>query len=87
MSANPDSTCSWEQQSMFKGQSTEITLRIGVIPSGDHVQFQVEAMDLGNGELVAMTSMAHATSDRADEIFSRFVDATRDLMHGALDPF
>ena len=87
MSADTDDTCSFEQQRMFKGQSTEITLRIGVVPDGDHVQFQVEAMDLGNGDLIAMTSMAHATSERADEIFSRFVDATRDLMHGALDPF
>ena len=87
MSADTDSTCSWEQASMFKGQSTEITLRIGVVPDGDHLQFQVEAMDLGNGELIAMTSMAHCNGDRALEIFDRFVDATRDLMTGALDPF
>lgn len=87
MSTDTDSTCYWEQQSMFKGQSTEITLRIGVVPDGDHCQFQVEAMDLGNGELIAMTSMQHCNRARADEIFSRFSAAARELMFGALDPF
>jgi len=40
-------------------EAVEITIRVGLVPSSDHVQVQIEATDPETGELLAMRSVPH----------------------------
>lgn len=50
---------SWVQLSIEPPPVIEISLKVGLVPSSEHAQIQLEARDATRGELIAMTSWPH----------------------------
>jgi len=59
MSTNSARVNSWEQGALFAGATVEVILRVGIVPSVDHAQFQLEVVDPRSHELLAMRSWPH----------------------------
>jgi hypothetical protein len=59
----------WVQEDLFGPDVYEITMRIGVVVSGDHCQVQLERREPLSGRLLALWSVHHARlSDLQDTI-------------------
>jgi hypothetical protein len=78
---------SWYQQSLMPPEVWEFTLRLGVIPSTDHVQWLVEAKDPISGILIAQVSGPHTTYTRLLEALAAACNKLLDLVASELEPF
>jgi hypothetical protein len=77
----------WYQQSLMPPEVWEFTLRLGVIPSTDHVQWLVEAKDPISGILIAQVSGPHATYTRLPEALGHATAKLEELVATELAPF
>lgn len=50
----------WAQSSLLEPDCVEITLRIGIVVSGDHLQVQIESKDPSSDTLLSMSSFPHS---------------------------
>ena len=77
----------WYQQALTPPDVLEINLRVGVIPSQDHVQVLAEMKDPTTGVLVAQWSMPHTTMRGVVDVLDharRRIDA---WLADAVEPF
>lgn len=51
----------WWQQAITPPDVVEITLKVGIIPAADHVQWMIEAKDPRTGVLLGQVSNPHGT--------------------------
>lgn len=49
----------WHQTDLFGPDVFYITMQLGVVVSGDHVQIQLESREPGHGALLSLWSMPH----------------------------
>lgn len=49
----------WVQLTLEPPPVIEVFLKVGLVPSSEHAQIQLEARDVTSGNLVAMTSWPH----------------------------
>ncbi len=56
----------WDQLSLFGEDAYEIRLKIGLVPSSDHAQWQLEVWNRNTEELVSMVSRPALTYDDID---------------------
>ena len=85
----PVSGTSWRQTTLMPPPVLEMRLRVGLLPSEDHLRWQVEAMDPLTKELLAMhsnpagrISTRQADLQRAWHVLAEMLNAALDL-----DPF
>lgn len=77
----------WYQQALTPAEVLELNIRIGVIPSQDHVQVLVELKEPTTGVLVGQWSRPHATlREQADVIDWALVKA-RAALADHTEPF
>jgi hypothetical protein len=77
----------WYQQSLMPPEVYEFNLRIGVVPSTDHVQWMVEVKDPMTGVLIGQASGPHASYTRLLEAVDSACARLRDLVASELEPF
>ncbi len=86
----PHGTDGFEQTTLDVGEvppAIEITLRVGVVASENHLQWQVEVKDASGDELLAMSSKHHAhAGDWQDELVS-IAERLREHLGDFIDPF
>lgn len=63
----------------------EITLRVGVVVSADHFQWQIEARNPVTGELLEMRSAPHRPLVAIGPEAARMVLRITESMHAAID--
>jgi hypothetical protein len=72
-------TDDWWQERLIKPEVVEARLSIGVVPSTDHLQLQVEVFDPATNILVAMWSRPHISlanaRPRIEEVLRELLDA------------
>jgi len=73
---NPPSV-QWVQLSIEPPPVIEISLKVGIVPSAEHAQIQIEAHDVTHGDLIAMTSWPHVDLWSLD---TRLPDALAELL-------
>lgn len=77
----------WEQLPMFPGEPVEIILRVGLMPSSNHAQMQLERHDGALRTLSLLESRPHvAIEDALDEI-EHWVGRLRAVMRATVEPF
>lgn len=69
---------SWQMRLFDEHPVWEATLRIGLIPTHDHVQMQIEVHDPRSKVLAAMKSWPHVQPDALPQLVDR---AMSDLAH------
>lgn len=77
----------WYQQALTAPEVLEVNIRVGLIPSQDHVQVLAEMKDPTTGILIAQWSNPHATMHRLPRVLDdarRRVDA---WIGDAAEPF
>jgi len=77
----------WQQLGLFGPDVVQLTLRVGIVPSSDHCQFQVEAATAGGRDLIAMVSMPHRSLADAADGLSEAVAELAQLVHEYTGPF
>lgn len=77
--AKHPSPVTWAQESLFGHDVLEVTLTVGLVVSGDHCQFRLEARQPVTGELLSMWSIHHAELSLLEELtvecFAALVEA------------
>lgn len=49
----------WAQLTLVRLDQIELTIRVGIVPERDHLQWQIETRNPSTGELLAMSSAPH----------------------------
>lgn len=70
----------WHQESMLPPDVLEITVRLGVVCSSDHLQAQIEARE-ADGRLVAMWSMPACRLSDLSRVLDLAVEEVKTLVH------
>lgn len=78
---------SWEQLTLSAGEAVEITLKVGLVPEGDHCQVQVDMIDPGTGRQIALCSRPHGSIDDAEYMITWGMDELMGYVRRALMPF
>lgn len=87
MSDAADDVNQWEQLSLLPEFALELTLKLGVIPSHDHVQVQVEMSSPTDGKLLALWSLPHADLAHAEDAIHAALSEFWPLAHRITGPF
>lgn len=77
----------WYQQQLTPSEVYEINLRVGAIPSTDHVQWLVEVKDPLTGVLIAQAAGPHYSYTRLPEAVEDACAKVRALVDATLAPF
>lgn len=77
----------WYQETLLPPEIIEARIRIGVVPSSDHVQWQIELLDPLSGILTASESQPHATLTQLPEALADIMRRTLRLLDTAAGPF
>lgn len=67
----------WVQLTIEPPPVIEVFLKVGIVPSSEHAQIQIEARDVTRGDLIAMTSWPHVELSQLD---ARLPDALAELI-------
>lgn len=77
----------WYQQALTPPDVLEVNLRVGLIPSQDHLQVLAEMKDPTTGVLVAQWSMPHTTMRELPRALERAVEKIDGWLADACEPF
>lgn len=55
------STVHWVQETLFRPNTVELTVKIGAVLDADHLQWTLESRHPKDGSLLALTSRHHAS--------------------------
>lgn len=77
----------WYQQALTPPVVVECNIRIGIIPSEDHVQVLAELKDPTNGVMLAQWSRPHATMRTLDEAIADAARHALVMCREAIGPF
>lgn len=77
----------WEQLSLLREEVVEITLRIGVVLEGDHLQWQLDVRDPSSRTLLGMQSSPAVSAARWEYHLHHMAEAVRQAMRTHVDPF
>lgn len=77
----------WYQQALTPPTVLECNIRIGVIPSQDHLQVLAEIKDPTNGVLVGQWSRPHSTMVGLDAALDAACERVRRWLDEAVEPF
>ena len=77
----------WQQLQAFPIGAVEIICRIGVLPSEDHCQFQVEVLNAASREIIAMWSIPSSNTQRCHRDFRRMTQEALMQLESFVDPF
>lgn len=61
----------WSQPGLFPPDVVEITLRVGVVRSQDHLQWQLEASNATDGTLMRLESCPHRVMAQAADALAQ----------------
>lgn len=76
----------WVQQLFFPPDAAEATLRVGYIPSTNHLQVQVEVFDPQTKELLGMSSNPHIHVVDQDHAITAALAELERLWRAVLNP-
>lgn len=82
-----DEVKAWEQLLLVEPVATELTLRVGIVPESEHLQFQLEMTDASSGELLALQSWPHVPFHRGELAFAEVCSAVAHLVRERTAPF
>lgn len=82
-----DEVKAWEQLLLVEPVATELTLRVGIVPESEHLQFQIEMTDASSGELLALQSWPHVRFCDVDRGFARACEAIAQHLRDRTAPF
>lgn len=77
----------WYQQALTPPDVLEVHLRVGLIPSQDHLQVQAEMVDPVTGVQVAMWSRPHTTMRGIDAALDAARERIDAWLADAVEPF
>jgi hypothetical protein len=77
----------WFQQVLLDAEVLELTVRIGVIRSRDHVQWTVELKDPTDSRLIDMKSDPHSTFAQLWAALTVAFDTGQHMLEDNLEPF
>lgn len=77
----------WQQLSLLNDECYELTLKVGLIPSEEHVQFQFEVTDPRTGELIELESRWHCHTNDYGPSLGQFVRLLSDAIADRSGPF
>lgn len=77
----------WYQQALTPPEVFELNIRIGVIPSQDHVQALVELKDPMTGVLIGQWSWPHTTLRRQADAIDWAAEKARAALADQSEPF
>lgn len=77
----------WYQSALTPPEVLEVNLRIGVIPSTDHVQVLVELKDPMTGILIAQRSTHHTDLRRMSGVVHAYMDTALGWLYDSSEPF
>lgn len=80
-------TSEWYQQALTPATVLEVNVRVGIIPSQDHVQVLAEMKDPTTGVLVAQWSMAHTTMWELPHALDRAREKIDGWLAAGVEPF
>lgn len=77
----------WWQQTLTPVEVVEFTLKLGVVPSADHVQWWIESKDPTTGILIGQASYPHGVMARLPHIVDEACRRLATEVHNRVDPF
>lgn len=77
----------WYQQHLTPPDVIELNVRIGVVPTADHVQALVELRDPMTGILSGQWSYPHATLRQQGDVLDWALDKARQALADGTEPF
>lgn len=77
----------WEQMQLVEPVATELTLRIGLVPSSGHMQAQIEIHEATSQKLLAMQSWPHSAFEDADALLKHVQEVFRQAVERRTGPF
>lgn len=77
----------WAQLSMLPPPVVEITLKVGVIRTEDHVQAQIEVIDATTGGLIGLVSWPHFSLPDFEERMREIGQSLTETLREHTGPF
>ena len=77
----------WAQLSLLDPDVFEITLRIGVVPEADHLQWQLDVRDPSSSALLGMVSSPAQSASRWQNAVTAIERELREKLGHRIDPF
>lgn len=77
----------WYQDALISPEVREVRLRVGLIPSTDHVQVMAEMLDPMTGVLLAQWSCPHGTMHSLPRMLDRARSKIDEWLGDAAEPF
>lgn len=77
----------WEQLSLLREEVVEVTLRIGVVLEGDHLQWMLTTRDPSSGTLLGMQSSPARSAARWERELVTIMERIAETMRTHVDPF
>lgn len=77
----------WYQQAMTPPLVIEVNVRIGIIPTEDHVQVLAEAKDPTNGVLIAQWAMPRTSMRNLPHAISEACTRAQTMADEIVEPF
>jgi hypothetical protein len=77
----------WYQQHLTPPDVLELNIRIGVVPSADHVQVLVELKDPTNGILIGQWSRPHTTMTNLRTTIAWGAATAIEHLEASVEPF
>lgn len=77
----------WQQSSLLEPDTVEITLRVGLVVSGDHVQVQIESRDPSSDTLLSMWAIPHAAMADYPRVMAEALTGLDQLLERFAQPF
>lgn len=77
----------WYQQALTPPEAVQINIRIGVIPSTDHVQCLVELVDPLTKIQLGMWSQPHSRMRDLPDVIAWALEKAQTALRDSVDPF
>ena len=82
-----ESSQDWEQTMLLVPEVLELTLRVGLVVSTEHAQFQLEVMDPSTQELVALVARPHVKFGDVDGVLRVLLGELTEFVEKWTGPF
>lgn len=80
-------TTEWYQQALTAPEVIQCKILVGLVPSSDHAQAQVELSDPVTGVLTAQWSSPHVHSDNWQQLLEAATEKARQYIADTHNPF
>lgn len=87
MTEHHDDVKRWHQLSLLNDECYELTLKVGLVPSNDHMQIQFEVTDPRNDDLILLESRWHVSAWNHSSALDHFINRLRDQITDLSGPF